>query len=87
MWNGKRGALEIFDSVLGSLSESQLKKTHVTYKANLDSRLTSKYLRALLLLEMVEKSTSDPSYYNITPKGRNFLEQYRGLIKTIDLKI
>lgn len=87
MWNGKRGALEIFDSILGSLSESQLKKTHVTYKANLDSRLTSKYLRVLLQLGMIAKSADEASYYVITQKGRNFLEQYRGLMKNIDLRI
>jgi len=87
MWNGKRGALEIFDSILGSLSESQLKKTHVTYKANLDSRLTSKYLRVLLQLGMIAKSADETSYYVITQKGRNFLEQYRGLMKNVDLRI
>jgi len=87
MWNGKRGALEIFDSILGSLSESQLKKTHVTYKANLDSRLASKYLRVLLQLGMIAKSADDASYYTITQKGRNFLEQYRGLMKNVDLRI
>jgi len=87
LWGSKRSALDIFESILGSLSEFQLKKTHVTYKANLDSRLASKYLRALLQLSMIAKSTNDPSYYVITPKGRNFLEQYRGLLKTVELRI
>lgn len=85
MWGNKRSALDIFDSILSSLSESELKKTHLTYKANLDSRLASKYMRALLHLDMIAKSSNDPSYYVITQKGRNFLEQYHGLIKTVDL--
>ncbi|MGI0023433.1 MAG: winged helix-turn-helix domain-containing protein [Nitrososphaeraceae archaeon] len=83
--SSKRSPLDIFSSILLSLAESKLKKTHVTYKANLDSRLASKYLRALSQLEMISKSSEDPSYFIITQKGRDFLEQYNGLIKTIDL--
>ena len=81
----KRGPLDIFSSILLSLTESKLKKTHVTYRANLDSRLASKYLQALSQLAMISKSSEDPSYYIITEKGRDFLQQYNGLIKAINL--
>ena len=76
--------MEIFDSILRGLEEDQLKKTHITYKANLDSRLASKYIQALLKLDMIAKSIKDPSYFIITPKGRFFLEQYHGLVKMVD---
>jgi len=82
--SGKRGALEIFISIISSLAENNLKKTHLIYKANLDSRLASKYINSLVKLELVAKSSMDPSFYVITLKGRDFLRQYNGLIKTIE---
>ena len=87
MGSGKRGALEIFDSILTSLADDQLKKTHLTYKANLDSRLACKYINSLMKLELVSKSKSDPSFYMITPKGREFLNQYNGLVKMIEYNV
>jgi len=84
---GKRSSLDIFENILTSLSEGQLKKTHLTYKANLDSRLASKYVQALENLQLVTKSSKDPSYYIITEKGRDFLEQYYELIKFVNLNV
>ncbi|HMK32536.1 MAG TPA: winged helix-turn-helix domain-containing protein [Nitrosopumilaceae archaeon] len=84
---GKRSSLDIFENILTSLSEGQLKKTHLTYKANLDSRLASKYVQALEKLQLVTKSSKDPSYYIITEKGRDFLEQYYELIKFVNLNV
>jgi predicted transcriptional regulator len=84
VWSGKRGALEIFVSIVSSLAEHNLKKTHLTYKANLDSSLASKYINSLVKLELVSKSSMDPSFYVITQKGRDFLKQYKGLIKMIE---
>jgi len=82
---GKRGTFDIFENILANLSEGQLKKTHLTYKANLDSRLASKYVQALEKLRLVAKSSKDPAYYIITEKGRDFLEQYYELIKFVNL--
>jgi len=83
--SGKRGALEIFISIISSLAENNLKKTHLIYKANLDSRLASKYVQALENLRLVTKSSKDPSYFIITEKGRDFLQQYYELIKFVNL--
>ena len=83
----KRGKLDIFENILTSLSEGQLKKTHLTYKANLDSRLASKYVQILEKLQLVTKSIKDPSYFIITEKGRDFLQQYYGLIKFVNLNV
>lgn len=82
--NGKRNSLQIFDSILTGLADGQLKKTHITYKANLDSRLATKYMKSLLKLGLVDKSSKDNSYFIITQKGRDFLKQYHGLIKMVD---
>ena len=84
---GKRSSLDIFENILTSLSEGQLKKTHLTYKANLDSRLPSKYVQTLEKLQLVTKSSKDPSYFIITEKGRDFLEQYYELIKFVNLNV
>jgi len=83
MWAAKRGVLEIIVSILNSLAEGPLRKTHVTYKARLDSRTTSKYIMLLLGLEMIAKSDDDPSYFTLTQKGRDFIEEYEGLIKIV----
>ena len=84
MQAGKRGALEIFVSILSCLTGAELKKTHITHKANLDSRLASKYINSLVELNLVSKK--DPSFYVITARGRDFLKQYDVLIGMIEPK-
>jgi len=82
---GKRSALDIFEGILINLSEGPLKKTHLTNKANLDSRLATKYIETLTKLGLVAKSNGDSSYFIITEKGREFLEQYYELIKFVNI--
>ena len=84
MQAGKRSSLEIFVSILSCLTEAELKKTHITHKANLDSRLTSKYINSLVELNLISKK--DPSFYVITARGRDFLKQYEELIEMIEPK-
>ena len=84
MQAGKRGALEIFVSILSCLTGAELKKTHITHKANLDSRLASKYINSLVDLNLVSKK--DPSFYVITARGRDFLKQYDVVIGMIEPK-
>lgn len=85
MQAGKRGLLEIIASILSSLAENPLKKTHVTYKANLDSRSASKYMVLMERLELATRSKEDPSYFVITQKGHEFLGHYQELIKIVDV--
>jgi len=84
MQAGKRSSLEIFVSILSCLTEAELKKTHITHKANLDSRLASKYINSLVELNLISKK--DPSFYVITARGRDFLKQYEELIEMIEPK-
>jgi len=84
MQAGKRSSLEIFVSILSCLTEAELKKTHITHKANLDSRLASKYVNSLAKLNLISKK--EPSFYVITARGRDFLKQYEELIEMIDPK-
>ena len=87
VWVGKRGALEIFSSIPSSLADAELKKTHITYKSNLDSRLACKYINTLMELNLVSKSKKDQSFYTITSKGRDFLKQYDGLMRMIEFHV
>lgn len=83
MWGSKRSVLEIFANILNALADDPLKKTHITYKANLDSRAASKYMAVLLKLELVARSGEDQTYFVITQKGRDFITHYEGLTKII----
>jgi predicted transcriptional regulator len=85
MLAGRRGVLEIIASILNGLTENPLKKTHVTYKANLDSRAASKYMELLVRLQLVTRSEYDPTYFTITQKGREFLGRYEELTKIVEI--
>ena len=65
----KRGFLEIVSEILDSLIEHPLKKTHITFSCNLDSRAVTKYLVTMQYVGLIGKSTSDPSLFVITQKG------------------
>ena len=84
MLRAKRGALEIFESILSNLSKVPLKKTRLTHRANLDSRLAAKHIGTLVELGLVTKSTRKGSRFIITEKGRDFLVQYYEVIKFVN---
>jgi len=80
MWTGKRGELEIYADILSALADDKLKKTHVSHKANLDSRATDRYLQSLIKMKMVTRHGDDTSYFVIEQRGRHFLEVYEELL-------
>ena len=65
----KRGPLEIIAQILDSLLENPLKKTHITFRCNLDSRAVTKYLKIMSESGLIEKAPKDPSYHKITQQG------------------
>ena len=71
----KRGYIEIIAEILLGLSKSSLKKSHITYKCNLDARAVTRYMHLMIELKFVERSI-DIQEYKITPKGIRFLEKY-----------
>ncbi|MEM3098921.1 MAG: winged helix-turn-helix domain-containing protein [Nitrososphaerales archaeon] len=77
----KRAVVDILGSILKALSEDPLKKTQLSYKANLDWRATDKYLKSLMKLELVAISDEDPSQFVITSKGRDFLKLYDDMME------
>lgn len=80
----KRGFLEIIAEILDSLMSSPLKKTHVTFKCNLDSRAVTKYLSIMMSIGIVEISKRDSSFYIITQKGINYRNQFNSFVSIME---
>jgi len=80
----KRGFLEIIAEILDSLIKSPLKKTHVTFRCNLDSRAVTKYLTIMMHVGFVEISKEDSSFYIITPKGVNYRSQFNSFVSMME---
>ncbi len=84
MSSWKRGFLEITAEILDSLISSPLKKTHVTFRCNLDSRAVTKYLSIMTQVGLVEKSKQDLSFYVITQKGINYRNQFNNFVSMVE---
>lgn len=80
----KRGFLEIIAEILESLMGSPLKKTHITFRCNLDSRAVTKYLNILMSVGLVEKSKTDPSFFVISEKGITYRNHFRSFMSMME---
>jgi len=80
----KRGFLEIIGEILDSLMSNPLKKTHITFKCNLDSRAVTKYLSIMLFVGLVDRSQTDPSFFVITQKGIKFRNQFQSFVSLME---
>ena len=63
---------------------SPLKKTHITFKCNLDSRAVTKYLSLMINIGLVEKSKKDPTHYVITQKGITYRNQFHSFVSIME---
>jgi len=70
--------------ILDSLMSNPLKKTHITFKCNLDSRAVTKYLTIMQNVGLVEKSSSDKSLYKITEKGVKYRTQFNTFMNMME---
>ncbi len=84
MSSWKRGFLEIIAEILDSLMSNPLKKTHITFKCNLDSRAVTKYLSIMLYVGLCARSENDPSFYVITQKGIKYRNQFESFVTLMD---
>lgn len=69
--------------ILDALSQEMLRKTHITFRCNLDSRAVTKYVKTLSLLGFIKENKKEPKYFEITEKGRDFLKKYDDLISLL----
>jgi len=84
MSSWKRGFLEIIAEILESLMANPLKKTHITFRCNLDSRAVTKYLSIMTYVGLVGRNIKDPSYIVITPKGINYRNQFHSFVSMME---
>ena len=84
MSSWKRGFLEITAEILESLISSPLKKTHITFRCNLDSRAVTKYLSVMIRVGLVERSKKDPTYFVITQKGIHYRNQFSSFVHMVE---
>src|SRR3989304_6523957 len=84
MSSWKRGFLEIIAEILDSLAGNPLRKTHITYKCNLDSRAVTKYLSIMKHVGLVEVSKKDSSFYTITEKGIKYKNQFNSFASLME---
>ena len=84
MSSWKRGFLEIVAEILESMISSPLKKTHITFRCNLDSRAVTKYLSIMIKVGLVERSKKDPSYFVITQKGVSYRNQFNSFVHMVE---
>ena len=84
MSSWKRGFLEIIAEILDNLMANTLKKTHITFRCNLDSRAVTKYLLIMQAAGLVERSQKDPSLYRITEKGIKYRNQFNSFVSMMD---
>ncbi len=71
--NKYRSRLQIVADIL-SATEKGAKKTHIMYQANLSYRLLTSYLKEVTEAGLIQ--SMDASLYEITDKGRRFLEKF-----------
>lgn len=87
MSSWKRGFLEIIAEILESIINSPLKKTHITFRCNLDSRAVTKYLNIIMTFGLVERSKTDPSFFVITEKGVKYRNRFRSFMSMMEQEI
>lgn len=83
---GRRGLLDVIGSILNALSEEPVKKTQLSYKANLDFRSLNKYMLMLKNLDLIEsynRQGENAVYFRITQKGKYFLKTYQTLVNIV----
>ena len=69
--------------ILDALTQESLRKTHITFRCNLDSRAVTKYVKCLIQLGFITEDERAPKYYVLTEDGRNFLLKYNDLIELL----
>jgi predicted transcriptional regulator len=80
----KRGRLEIIYEIL-SICQKPAQKTRVLYSCNLSYEQLSRYMKYLItkdLLSIIE--VEQKKLYQVTEKGRRFLERYESLSNIIE---
>jgi len=81
--NERRSSMQIIVDVLRVIErENKVKPTHILYKANLSHKLLKEYLNTLLQKGFIEVVVEkNRTYYRITDKGINFVNEFKKMEK------
>jgi len=84
----RRTDLDIFATILKAVAEKHgITKTHIMYLANISFRQLQNYLAILLKFELVRQvEREDRLSYEITDKGKLFLEAYGKLRELVTIE-
>lgn len=84
----KRGRLQIIHDILGAVRDKggKIKPTHLLYKSNLSHQMMSEYLKDLMQKGFIEEELGkkNSKTYNLTPKGYDYLAEYKTVIKFVE---
>lgn len=78
MWKisrDRRSKLDVYADTLNAVKDSS-RKTHIVYKANLNFKRCEDYLEELKDNGLIKVEAHSPLQWDITEKGRRFLERY-----------
>lgn len=80
----RRSKIEIYMEILRSLSEGTKRAAHIMYHAHLSYAQTKSYLNHLLRNNLIfQEERYGKKVYGITPKGKEILENYKKIQKSI----
>lgn len=77
----KRERLEIIKDILNAIrTKREIKPTRLLYASNLSPQMFKDYISELREKRLIEeKEIKDKKFFILTPKGNNFLEEYRSI--------
>ena len=79
----KRSEMEMAADIL-QVAKNGAKKSHIVYKANLNSTVVEKYLDSLKLSGLIIGPQAERHLFNTTEKGLKYLNHFEGLEKYLD---
>lgn len=75
MGRKRRSKLDLYADILKAVKDES-RKTHIVFEANLNFKRCEKYLEKLKENGLVEINAHSPLQWDITDKGREYLEKY-----------
>jgi predicted transcriptional regulator len=79
----RRNNIEICSEIL-RIAKNGARKSHIVYKANLNSTVVEKYLDSLKSSGLIIGPQAERHLFNTTEKGLKYLNHFKGLEKYLD---
>ncbi len=79
----RRNNIEIYSEIL-RIAKDGARKSHIVYRANLNSKVVEKYLDSLKSSGLITGPRADRRLFSTTEKGLKYLNHFEGLEKYLD---